>query len=72
MALEMSHLKASHAVANARTKVIGTAINGLLSFAGSALKYSQQMDAIEKQQEAEKAEQMKLDAMNNSFFGDDF
>ena len=30
------------------------------------------MDALEKQQEAEKAEQMKLDAMNNSFFGADF
>ena len=26
MALEMSHLKASHSVANARTKVMGTAI----------------------------------------------
>ena len=72
MALEMSHLKASHSVANARTKVIGSAIQGLLSFGGSVLKYSQQMDAIEKQQEAEQAEQMKTDALNGAFFGDNF
>ena len=72
MALEMSHLKASHAAAQSRTKVMGSAINGLLSFAGSALKYSQQMDALEKQEEAQKIEQQKTDAMNNSFFGADF
>ena len=72
MALEMSHLKAKGQVEAARTKVIGTAIQGLLSFGQSALKYAGQMDALQKQQEAEAAEQAKNDAMNGAFFGDDF
>ena len=72
MGLEMAHLKASHSVANAKTKVIGTAIQGILSFAGSAIKYDQQMQAIEMQAEIEKQQQEANDALNGSFFGDDF
>ena len=54
MALEMSHLKASHSVANARTKVIGLLSRVSCPSAQSALQVQlPDGQAIQKQQEAE-------------------
>ena len=73
MALEMAHLKASHSVANARTKVMG-AIQGLPeSFINLLLSTAAQMDALAEARGSQKLLRATATARpNGAFFGEDF
>ena len=68
MGLEMAHLQAKGQVSAARTKVIGTAISGLLSFAGSALQYQQQQHDLNVKTEIENA-QLAQAGLGDTFGG---
>ena len=70
--LEATHSRLSGQVAGARLKATSTAIQGLLSFAGSVVKYDQQMQDFQAQEEREKLVQQQNDALNGAFFGADF
>ena len=72
MALDVTHLRASQSASNARLQVTGQAIQGMLSFAGSAIQYGQQMQGIQKQEEAKKQQEIEQQQLNNSALGEGF
>ena len=72
MSLESSYLTAKHSVSNARRQVIGNAIQGMLSFAGSYLQYDQQIQAAEKAEQEEQQREQRIKALNRAGLGNLF
>ena len=72
MRLQSAHLQASHSVSNAKRQAIGTAIQGMLDFAGSVVQYGQKKYAIEEGQKQEDLKQQRIDALNRAGLGNIF
>jgi hypothetical protein len=72
MSLESSYLTAKHSVSNARRQVIGNAIQGMLSFAGSYLQYDQQIQAAEEAELEKKQREQRIAALNKAGLGNLF
>lgn len=69
MGLERSHMDASNTVANAKFNAVKGAVNGLLDFGGSVVKYGAEMSKIREKEEAEAYKQKKADSIYNAFTG---
>ena len=72
MALQSAHLQAKHSVSNARRQVIGNAIQGMLSFAGSYIQYDQQLQAAEEADKQKQQREQRIAALNKAGLGNLF
>lgn len=72
MALQSAHLQAKHSVSNAKRQVIGNAIQGMLSFAGSYIQYDQALQAAEEADKQKKQKEQRVAALNKAGLGNMF
>ena len=72
MALQSSHLQAKHSVSNAKRQVIGNAIQGMLSFAGSYIQYDQSLQAAQEADKQKQQREQRIAALNNAGLGNLF
>ena len=72
MALQSAHLQAKHSVSNAKRQVIGNAIQGMLSFAGSYIQYDQSLQAAEEADKQKQQREQRIAALNKAGLGNMF
>ena len=72
MSLQSAHLQAKHSVSNAKRQLIGNAIQGLLSFAGSYIQYDQQLQAAEEFDKQKQQKEQRVAALNQAGLGNLF
>lgn len=72
MSADALKLQLDAKVENAARAAQSTAIQGLLSFAGSAISFAGKVQDFNEAQEKEKIQQQENKALNSAFFGDNF
>lgn len=72
MKLDASHQQLSNQVSNTKTQLIGTTINSLLSFAGSAVKYQAAKAQAVEAAEIKAQQEMEIKFQNSALLGDNF
>ena len=72
MALQSAHLQAKHSVSNAKRQVIGNAIQGMLSFAGSYIQYDQSLQAAQEADKQKQQREQRIAALNKAGLGNMF
>ena len=72
MALQSSHLQAKNSVSNAKRQLIGNAIQGMLSFAGSYIQYDQSLQAAEEADKQKQQREQRIAALNKAGLGNMF
>ena len=72
MALQSSHLQAKHSVSNAKRQLIGNAIQGMLSFAGSYIQYDQSLQDAEEADKQKQQREQRTAALNKAGLGNLF